>query len=74
MKIDVDYILKDILINNSRINLFLEQSETNLPLKNKLNKKFSSKKEINKPIENTKFIIKKDNLDIYQYPELTFLN
>ena len=67
-----DYILKDILINNNRINLFEEKSETYLSLGNQLNTNSIQKKEINKPIENSKFIIKKDNLDIYQYPELTF--
>ena len=76
MKIDVDeeedYILKDILINNNRINLFTEKTETYLPLENQLNTNSVQKKQINKPIENSKFIIKKDNLDIYLYPELTF--
>ena len=76
MKIDVDeeedYILKDILINNNRINLFTEKTETYLPLENQLNTNSIQKKQINKPIENSKFIIKKDNLDIYLYPELTF--
>ena len=76
LKIDVDeeedYILKDILINNNRINLFTEKTETYLPLENQLNTNSIQKKQINKPIENSKFIIKKDNLDIYLYPELTF--
>ena len=56
LKIDVDeeedYILKDILINNNRINLFTEKTETYLPLENQLNTNSIQKKQINKPIEN----------------------
>lgn len=48
MKIDVDeeedYILKDILINNNRINLFTEKTETYLPLENQLNTNSVQKK------------------------------